>query len=222
MARVLTTASVLLLFGAAITGAPALAASQNGNSGTTSQTRSSSASSGNGSSSASSASGSESSASGSQKAQQAGNNAGSSFVTHAIQAGRSEVAEGKLAMKQSFQPAIREFGRWMVTDHGRIDWFLKHEAQKAGITVPSGESQQAQSEDNSLKNLNSTSFDRHYINHQVAAHQKAVKLFRKEAQSGKNARMRQLAKQVVPVLKQHLAEAQQLQNQLPALSAEKR
>jgi len=144
-----------------------------------------------------------------------------SFVRTAAEAGMSEVKEGELAMHKSPYPAIREFGRWMMTDHTEIGQFLTSQARAAGITVPASISESQQSLYDRLQKMSGSEFDKHYINHQVQAHEQAVALFKTEASSGTDPGLRTLAERVMPVLEQHLAEAQNLQKLLPRMSAQR-
>jgi putative membrane protein len=107
-----------------------------------------------------------------------------SFAEQALTAGMSEIKEGSLAMKQSHQPAIQEFGRWMVTDHTAIDHFLRERAAADGVTVPTSLTSKQQSEYDQLQKLTGADFDKQYIDQQVSAHEKAVSLFGQEAESG--------------------------------------
>lgn len=42
------------------------------------------------------------------------------FVQHAGAGNLAEATAGKLASERAATPAIREFGRWMYTDHGLV------------------------------------------------------------------------------------------------------
>jgi putative membrane protein len=117
------------------------------------------------------------------------------FVKQALGAGMAEVQEGQLALTRARDLAVQEFGRWMVTDHKLLGKMLKWQA----ATGPA--------------------FEQQYVIGQVAAHQQAVQLFTQEANSGQNQGIKALAGLGLNVLKQHLAEAQQLQGALPEIVA---
>lgn len=55
------------------------------------------------------------------------------------------------------------------------------------------------------------SFDKSYVNNQVAAHEKAVELFKKEAASGDKPDLKAFAGETLPALEKHLEHAKQLQ-----------
>ena len=134
-----------------------------------------------------------------------------SFVEQAAQGGMAEVAAGNMAMQRGASPAVREFGRWMVTDHTAMDKTLTGMAEHLGITVPTAPNATQQGQAQRLEGLNGRSFDRAYIAAQVQDHEMVIKVFDTEANSGTDPRLRFFAQQALPVLQQHLAEAQDLQ-----------
>lgn len=131
------------------------------------------------------------------------------FVDQAAAGGRAEIAAGKLAEAQAGNPAVREFGRWMVTDHTMMAEMLQFRARQAGITVPTATADEASL--NSLKSLHDAQFDKTYVAQQVEAHNKTIALFQKEIQSGENPGLKSVARFAMPALQQHLAEAKDLQ-----------
>jgi putative membrane protein len=142
------------------------------------------------------------------------------FVEEAASAGLAEVQEGHLAMRRAALPAVREFGRWMVTDHTELGEMLDHHAQHAGLSAPSQmNSKDRESLDKLEKYTNGAEFDQHYLIDQVEAHKKAIELFKEEAQSGANPELRWFAGHVQPMLTQHLAEAQELRSTPESASA---
>ncbi len=152
-------------------------------------------------------------------ATQAINDTDRNFVKQATSASMAEIAEGKLAMQRASDLAVRQFGRWMVTDHTQMVDILSGPAKTAGITVTAKLTPEDQDNFNKLQSLNGVEFEKQYVIGQVAAHQKALQLFRQEAQSGQNAGLQAIAKLGEPMLKQHLAAAQDLQSAMPEIVA---
>ena len=145
-------------------------------------------------------------------AQQVASQQDRQFVKEALASGQEEVAAGRLAQAQGGSPAVREFGRWMVTDHTLMGHLLQHHAKEAGIDTTAG--QPSPGALNELKPLHDREFDLRYVSMEVEDHQKAVSLFQKEAQSGQNEGLKTLAQLAVPALQEHLAEAKELNNLL--------
>jgi putative membrane protein len=141
------------------------------------------------------------------------------FVKQALGAGMAEVQEGQLALTRARDLAVQEFGRWMVTDHKLLGKMLKWQAKEAGMTLQPAMSPQEDATLAKLKAATGPAFEQQYVIGQVAAHQQAVQLFTQEANSGQNQGIKALAGLGLNVLKQHLAEAQQLQGALPEIVA---
>lgn len=61
-----------------------------------------------------------------------------------------------------------------------------------------------------LKGLQADAFTRRYQEYQVTAHKDAVSLFRRYADGGDDAQLREWAKRMLPILQEHLKMAQSL------------
>jgi putative membrane protein len=131
------------------------------------------------------------------------------FVREAAKAGMAEIEEGRMALQHAQSPDVQAFAKKMIDDHTQINDKLKAIAQQKSTQVPSdtdkSEKQAAQ------KLEKSKNFDRDYIKAQVREHEKAVKLFEKEARDGKDNDLKQFAQQTVPILQQHLQMAKDLE-----------
>lgn len=132
------------------------------------------------------------------------------FVEEAASAGLMEVQAGHLAMQRGEAPAVRELGRWMVTDHTEMGNMLDHHAERAGLSAPSQLNAKDRDSLERLKRHTGAEFDMHYLMDQVEAHKQAVELFKEEAESGQSPPLRWFARHMEPMLTQHLAEAQEL------------
>ena len=115
-----------------------------------------------------------------------------------------------MATERAESPYVRQFGQRMVTDHTKANDKLKSIAQDKNIEVPTEMSTQHQQIAERLSDSQSTSFDRAYIRQMVEDHEKAVKLFSKEAQQGQDAELKEFAAETLPTLQEHLNMAKQL------------
>jgi putative membrane protein len=130
------------------------------------------------------------------------------FVKEAGAGSLAEADAGRLAMERGGTPAIREFGRWMYTDHGIVanNWLkaiMAAEHQPFQPT-PTAEQQQMQQR---LERLSGRQFDREYTQAQVTDHEKTMPIFQTEARDGQNPMIKNFAQSMIPVLQEHLAEA---------------
>jgi putative membrane protein len=132
------------------------------------------------------------------------------FIQQAGAGSLAEVELGQLAEQKAATPAIREFGRWMATDHSLANkWLsslLQEEHENAQPTLTAEQRQLRQK----LEGLSGAQFDQQYIEHMVQDHEKTVPLFEKEAREGHNPAVRTFAESLTPVIQQHLAEAKEL------------
>jgi putative membrane protein len=132
------------------------------------------------------------------------------FLQQAAIGSKGEVEMGRLAEQNAAGPAVREFGRWMVTDHTAIDEALDRLSRRLGVTPAGGTSKEDQAGLEKLRGLNGLAFDREYIPMQLKGHQQAIALFQREEQSGEEPVLKALARHTLPMLQEHLAEVQEL------------
>jgi putative membrane protein len=130
------------------------------------------------------------------------------------QAGDGNLAEmklGQLAMQKATSPAIKEFGRWMMTDHGFANVRLAAIGKRIGVANFQPKlTMQDQQMQQKLQGLSGEQFDRQYTQMMVRDHKETIPKFRKEEQDGQNPLLKTYAHNLLPVLDQHLAEAEQL------------
>ncbi len=132
------------------------------------------------------------------------------FVHEAGAGSLAEAELGQLAEQKAADPADREFGRWMATDHGLANKWLaallrkEHESSQPTLTAEQKQEKQG------LEGLSGAQFDQQYIQHMVQDHEKTIPLFQTEAKEGHNQAIKSFAENLTPVLEQHLAEAKEL------------
>ena len=133
------------------------------------------------------------------------------FVKEAGAGNLAEADAGKLAMEKGGTPAIREFGRWMYTDHDLVanNWLKAIMAAQNQPFQPTLTAEQQQMQQK-LARLSGRQFDREYTQVQVVMHEKTIPVFQKEAADGQNPMIKNYAAELTPVLQQHLAEAKLL------------
>ncbi len=134
------------------------------------------------------------------------------FVQKALEDGATEVELGKLAQSKGTSDAVKQFGQRMEADHGKAGEELKAIAGKIGA-LPKREGPKEKAV-KSLSNKSAKQFDQQYADTMVDMHEKAVKLFRKEADKGDNAELKQFASKTLPTLEEHLKMARDLKKQV--------
>lgn len=122
-----------------------------------------------------------------------------------------EIQSGQLAQQMSQNPAVRQMGAQLVTDHTNSTNVLVAAAQSAGITPPPPmllPKHQAMLDQLRAAGPN---FDTAFRDAQIAAHTEALALHSNYAAQGDVPQLRTTAGQIVPVIQAHLAHAQALQ-----------
>jgi putative membrane protein len=133
------------------------------------------------------------------------------FIEEAGAGNLAEAELGQLAEQKAATPAIKEFGRWMYTDHGLTanKWLaaiLRDEHENFHPTLTAEQRQLKQK----LEGLSGAQFDQQYVEHMVQDHEKTIPLFEKEAREGHNPLIKSYAEDLTPVLQQHLGEVKEL------------
>lgn len=130
------------------------------------------------------------------------------FVQAATMSSSTEIDAGKIAQKNSKDKDVKSFARHMMYEHMKMTVELK-------ATVPHDVQAPKDNSDtsllDSLRALRGKEFDQAYIAKVgLQGHQDAITAFKKEAAEGRNADLKQLAEQSLPVIEKHYEMAQAL------------
>jgi putative membrane protein len=136
------------------------------------------------------------------------------FAIEAAQGGMAEVKLGQLAADKASNPDVKAFGQQMVDDHTKANDQLKSIAQDQGMTLPSDVNQKQQAMYDRLSKLSGGDFDRQYVKGMVMDHEEDVKDFRKEANSGKDEKIKSFASQTLPIIQGHLEKIKAIQSKM--------
>jgi putative membrane protein len=150
------------------------------------------------------------------QAQPAGVRADSEFIHKAASGGLLEVRLGQLAQQKAQSPAVKQFGRRMVTDHSKANMQLSAIAKQGGVNLPAKLDPKHQREVDQLSAKSGKDFDKAYMSLMVKDHVEDVQEFQREATSGTAPRVRDFAAQTLPTLQEHLALAKQTAAQVGA------
>jgi len=155
--------------------------------------------------------------SGTKTRQSAGTaSADAQFVKKAAAGGRAEVELGQLAVKNGSSEQVKQFGQRMIDDHGKANEQLKQLASQVHVKLPSEPGQQDRATKERLEKISGAQFDQAYMSEMVTDHKKDVAEFERESKSAKNPAVKDLAQQTLPVLREHLKQAEQIAPNLKA------
>ncbi len=128
----------------------------------------------------------------------------SSFTTKAAQGGMSEVQLGNLALAKAQSADVKQFAQQMVSDHTKANNDLKNVAAKKSVALPTDINDEQKSSMEKLSKLSGADFDKEYVKAMVEDHEKDVKEFTAQSQSGTDADVKAFATNTLPTLQSHL------------------
>lgn len=137
------------------------------------------------------------------------------FVTKAAQSGKAEVMLGNLAESRASSQMVKDYGKMMVMDHQKAnDELTTLAARRRYMTVATELPADMQKDYEKLSAKTGVDFDKAFMEQMVKDHEKAVKLFRKEAENGNDPEMKSWAAKMLPALEQHLQHAKDMHQQI--------
>lgn len=126
-----------------------------------------------------------------------------------------EIVTSQMAVQHSQNQAVRSYAMMLISDHTNSTTNALSTAKSSGVMPLPPELSPAQKA--MVQQLSAAApsvFDRVYLSQQIPAHQQAMGLMQSYARSGDVPALRSAASGLVPVIQQHLAEAQQLRSQI--------
>jgi putative membrane protein len=140
--------------------------------------------------------------------------ADATFVERAASGGMAEIRLGQLAQERGESVAVKNFAAQMVADNTDANNKLQIVARQTQLPLPPEMSPEERSLYSTLSNLKGAAFDQAYADAMVNDHEADVSDFEKEANEGKVKQIREFAMDALPVLKEHLEKAHQLQKSI--------
>jgi putative membrane protein len=136
------------------------------------------------------------------------------FVNKAAIGNVAEVELGRVAVQRAARPSVKSFGERMVTDHGRAGAELATLARGKGMDVSKTLDVSHQAMRDRLSGLSGADFDRAYMSEMVRDHTEDVALFERAAQTASDADVKAYAARSLPMLREHLALARQVNSEV--------
>ena len=125
------------------------------------------------------------------------------FVKKAAEGGLAEVEFGKVAEQNAQDPQVKQFGSRMVKDHTAANDQLKSILSGMGVPAPDQLNQRDAQMRDRLARLTGAQFDRDYMRMMVNDHNKDIKEFRHEAETGQDPQIKAFAQQTLKVIEDH-------------------
>lgn len=131
------------------------------------------------------------------------------FLSNALKGNNSEIMMGNLAQDRARNPAVRDFGRTLVSDHTSARGEVLDVGRRFGIRPTRDVTPEAREMRDHLMGLRGRAFDREFVRHMVDDHRRDVDEFRDEAREHHGA-VSDLAARQLPTLREHLRIARSL------------
>jgi putative membrane protein len=137
-----------------------------------------------------------------------------------VTANQVDIDAGRLAEAKAANPAVKAFGKQMVTDHTGVTKQAVDLVTRLGVTPqdnPTAQSLKTGGADNvsQLEKLQGAAFDSAYLAHEIAYHQQVIDAMDKTlVPSAKNEQLKALLVKVRPAFLAHLEHARHLQASL--------
>lgn len=119
-----------------------------------------------------------------------------------------EIQSSQVALNRSTTPALKAYAQHLIDDHTAAQAQVATLAAARGVPLPKVLPPELLLKVNTLSTLSGPAFDTAYLQEQVLAHQFTLSLLQNEQTAGKDAAVVALAAQKVPVIREHLAQAQ--------------
>lgn len=136
------------------------------------------------------------------------------FLDKALLGGFVEVQTSGIAVTKAQNEEVRAFAQKMISDHSKANKELKELGKEKGATLIGGTGSEEQKEMADLSNLSGAAFDKEYVKRMIAAHEKDVAVFQKQADGGTDAGLKRFAAETLPTLKMHLEMIKDIQGKL--------
>jgi putative membrane protein len=126
------------------------------------------------------------------------------WLKMSIQGDLFEIQGGKLAQEKATTKIVRDLAARLIKDHTKSLHDAVDVAHELGIDVPDEPSPSQQWELRAVVQFHGSDFDRWYSDLEVQDHIQDIQETQDEIDKGCNDKIRQLAKDDLPVLEQHL------------------
>jgi putative membrane protein len=149
-------------------------------------------------------------ASGAQNAKQDALHSAQSFLQRAAEGQQAEIALGQLASERAADRQVRQFAAQMMQDHRKAGVEIRRLASKEGVVLPTELTVKHKDKQAQFSRLSGSEFDRAYMGYMLKDHRKDVKEFERNAKAIKDPEVLHWAEGTLPILKEHLRQAQDI------------
>ncbi|MGV3572148.1 MAG: DUF4142 domain-containing protein [Ramlibacter sp.] len=133
------------------------------------------------------------------------------FIEAAASSGMFEVQVSQLAASKATDAQVKSYASMLVDHHTAANNELVKIANARGVELPAAPKRSLRKDIEKLGKKSGAEFDRDYVREVgIKAHEKDIKLFQKASKDAKDPELKAFAAKTLPVLQDHLAQAQKL------------
>lgn len=140
------------------------------------------------------------------------------FVVNAAKGNMGEAMMGETAKEKATSDSVRQFAEKLAQDHQKANEQLKTIAKETDIQWPSDLRSPHHDLAQTLKNTSGKEFDELFANRMVQEHEREIEKYERLSQTIGNKSIKEYIDSTLPVLRSHLEQARQLQQQLSTAS----
>ena len=130
------------------------------------------------------------------------------FLKKAIEGNYAEVSMGDLAQKNGQSGRVKSFGKMLSTDHAAANQKALDAAKGIGMNPPSEPNAKQKADNDKMAKMSGTDFDKTFVTHMIADHQKDVAEYKKASKMKDAAG--EYASGQIDTLEKHLETAKSL------------
>jgi putative membrane protein len=133
------------------------------------------------------------------------------FAIKAAEGALFEVEAGKLALDKASDPALKDFARKLVEQHGAANDRLRRIATSQNLALPASLPDDKRKQLDDLARLSGAAFEREFVRLVGRSdHAAGIALFEQASREAVNPDLREFASAALPTLHEHLATARRL------------
>jgi putative membrane protein len=136
------------------------------------------------------------------------------FVAKAIASCIGEMKLHEKAAKDAKSEDVRRFAQKMADEHKKVNDRLMNVAKEMKLGVVQGFDKNSKEIWDRISRLEGEAFDREYVKHVLKSHADAINFYENARPRDADARIKGLAEEVLPTLRQHEKEARELASRL--------
>jgi len=138
----------------------------------------------------------------------------SDYLVAAAETDLMEIELGKLALKKSTNPKVKELANMMIDQHTKASTATKSLASNKQIALPAALTDKGKEAYDDLDKKTGKDFDDAYADKMVDGHEDAISKIKDASEHAKDAEVRQWAADMLPTLNTHLEHSKMLQDQI--------